>query len=363
MHSRGNRFAWFFAPLVGVACSPPPPAPEAPVLVRVVQVKGGETAATFRASGEVRARVESQLSFRTSGKVVAKLVEVGDHVKAGAPLARLDPQQPRADLAVAAATLAAIRASLGRATLELERERVLLAKEATPRAVVEDREREVAVLTSRLTAAQARYELAREAVGDTELRAAHAGVVTAQDLEVGQPARQGATVFTIADEGPRDAVFRVDENVAAHLHDGTAFTVESVDDAKVRMTGAVREVAPVLERGTASVRVKVTLGGPTPKELALGSPVVATLTVEPRAGFLVPSSSIFSDPHERPSVWVVDPATHAVTLRNVVVHAYESGSVTLRSGIEEGELVVTAGSHRLRPAQVVRLASAQGEPS
>jgi membrane fusion protein, multidrug efflux system len=290
---------------------------------------------------------------------------VGDHVKAGAPLARLDPQQPRADLAVAAATLASIRASLGRAQTELERERGLFAKDATPRATVDDREREVAVLTSRLTAAKARFDLAQEAVGDTELRAAHAGVVTAQDIEVGQPARQGVTVFTLADDGPRDAVFRVDENVAAQIQKGTSFTVESVDDTTepVRVKGTVRELAPVLDRGTASVRVKVTLEGSLPKELALGSPVVASLAVSSHTAFLVPSSSVFSDPHEEPAVWIVDPTTHAVTLRRVVVQAYESDSVTLRGGVQDGDLVVTAGSHRLRPAQIVRLASANGEPS
>lgn len=357
----GNRLVWFFAPLTVVSCARPPTPPPEPLVVRVVHVRSGGTSSTIRASGEVRAQVESSLSFRVGGKVISKLVEVGDHVRAGTPLARLDPQQPRADLAVAAATLSSTQASLARAKTELARQRGLFAKAATPKATLEDAEREEAVLESRLTAAKARFDIAREALADTELRAVHAGIVTTRTLEVGQPALQGATVFTLAEDGPRDAVFRVDENVASRMQKGTSFTIESVDDAGTRAIGSVREIAPVLEQGTASVRVKVALDGVVPAALTLGSPIVGSLVLEGSGGFVVPSSSVFSDAHEEPSVWIYDPKTGAVALRTVVVQAYESGSVTLRSGLLDGDIVVTTGASRLRPAQVVRLA--EGEAS
>ena len=113
------------ATVLAASCARPVHPPADAVVVQTLRVGRSDATTTVRTSGEVRARVESNLSFRVSGKVVARLVDTGDHVRAGSVLARLDPEEPRADLAVAAAALASAQATMDRSQLTLERARVL----------------------------------------------------------------------------------------------------------------------------------------------------------------------------------------------------------------------------------------------
>ncbi len=349
------------AALLVASCARPAPPPTDAVVVQTLRVGRSDATTTVRASGEVRARVESNLSFRVSGKVVARLVDTGDHVRAGSVLARLDPEEPRADLAVASATLASAKATMDRSQLDLDRARVLFADAAIARADLESAERDAAVNASSLASAKARFEIARDALSYTELRATRDGVVTSRTLAVGQVAQQGTTALTVAEDGMRDAVFAIDEHVADRVALGTQMSIALADDPQVVANGIVREIAPAVDPDTASVRIKVAVDDPLPAGMTLGAPVVGSLALTSSKTLTIPSESLFSDDTEAPAVWVLDPKTKAVSLRRVVVEAYESRNVVVRDGLGDGDVIVTGGASRLRPAQVVR--PADGDPS
>ena len=95
------------------ACSdhePPAAKPAAFVTTTIVQPQQGQASVTL--TGEVRARFRADLSFRVSGRAIARFVDVGSHVEAGQLLARLDPAEQRADVDAATAAVASAEAQL-----------------------------------------------------------------------------------------------------------------------------------------------------------------------------------------------------------------------------------------------------------
>lgn len=341
-------------PFVGFAlssCREPPPEKQA-LKVEVVRVSKGDASSTFEATGDVRAKIESDLSFRTSGKVIERNFDVGDRVPAGAVLARLDPQQQRADLDVARAAAASAQAALANAELEFNREKNLFAQGATSKAAYDAQEEAMLVARGNLASAKAQVVAAQEQLSYTELRATRPGVVTSRNIEVGQVIPATTLAYGFSEEGERDAVFRVHETIAARLDTNTQLDLHLTDKPNVRASGVVREVSPMVDATTASVLVKVSIVNP-PKEMELRAPIVAQLKLTASRTVVLPAWAIFSDLEGKPAVWVVNASDKKVALRRIEIGSYESRSIVVTGGLNDGELVVARGSNLLRPGEPV----------
>src|SRR4051812_26012864 len=155
-----------------------------PVRTLVVDLKSIDDAR--RAIGEVRPRYESELGFRVSGKLISRPTEVGDTVKTGDVLARLDEQEYRSKLKSAEADLVAADAVLVEARAAEGRQRLLLASGATTRANYDAAFKNMRSAGGKLDAAKASLELATDQLSYCELRAEFDGVVTATGAEAGQ---------------------------------------------------------------------------------------------------------------------------------------------------------------------------------
>ena len=118
----------------------------------------------------------------------------------------------------------------------------------------------------------------------------------------------------------------------------------------------MREVAPQADPVTRTYQVKIGLTDP-PAAMRLGSTVVGRASATSGEVIEVPATAL-TEANGRPAVWVVDPATQTVALRNIDVVRYDPASVTVSQGIEAGDVVVTAGVQALRPGQKVRLLGA-----
>jgi RND family efflux transporter MFP subunit len=170
---------------------------------------------------------------------------------------------------------------------------------------------------------------------------------------------QGAqAVFSLAHDGPRDAVFNVNESVFTQGQVDGGIEISLVSDSRVKTTGTVREVAPAVDPATGTVRVKVDIEHP-PAAMTLGAAVSGEGRFKPRKVFVLPWSALASQVGE-PAVWVIDLKTRAVSPRPITVDRYETGKVIVRNGLEPGEIVVTAGAQFLRPNQTVEIA--EGTP-
>ena len=210
--SGGAALGWPASPAVLSACSDHEPSaakPAAFVTTTIVQLQEGQASVTL--TGEVRARFRADLSFRVSGRAIARFVDVGSHVEAGQLLARLDPAEQRADVDAATASVASAEAQLRVAMVTFERQKSLITSGATTRVLYDHAEEGLRSAESALEAAKAQLGTAKDAFAYTELRAGAAGVITARNLEVGQVVQVAQPAFSLAQDGEREALFDVDE--------------------------------------------------------------------------------------------------------------------------------------------------------
>jgi membrane fusion protein, multidrug efflux system len=245
-----------------------------PVAVAITTARFEPHAEVLALTGEIRARNSSQLSFRLSGRIVERLFDVGDHVRKGDLLARLDPAQQQADVANAEAALAAAEAGARQAGSAFDRQKALLEKGFTTQSAFEAALRAVQTTTGTVKSAKANLDIARTTLAYTELRADADGIITTRTADAGEIAAAARPIFTIAADGPRDAVFEVYEQLFLSVTTAPDVTVSLVRDPSVAVLGKVREISPTVETRTGTVRVKVDLTS-APAAMSLGAPVTS----------------------------------------------------------------------------------------
>jgi len=322
------------------------------VHTELVQPRDGQSAVTL--TGEVQARFRADLSFRVSGRVLERLVDVGTHVDAGEILARLDPAEQQADFDAATAAVAAAGAQLRVAQATFDRQSNLLSSGFTTRVAYDQAQEQLRTAQSTLESAQAELGRSREALGDTELQARAAGVITARSLEVGQVVQAAQSVFTLAQDGERDAVFDVPESMFLRDVDGGRVSLALVSGPDVTATGYVREMSPAVDPKSATVRVKVAIQNPPPA-MTLGSAIAGTAGTKLATEITVPWTALMAM-GSKPAVWIVDPKTSIASLKPVTVGAYEAGAVLIKDGLEAGDRVVIDGGKLLSSGQPVTFA-------
>jgi membrane fusion protein, multidrug efflux system len=333
---------------------PVPPAPEARP-VRAVAVERRAEGETVSLTGQIRAKDQASLAFRLDGRMVERPVNVGDVVKAGQTVARLDPQNQENALRSAQASLAAAEAVLTQARLTFARHQELLKDGWTPRAKFDEAQQSFLTAQAQVDSARAQVGIAKDQLSYTVLSADASGAVIAIGGEPGEVVRTGQMILQVAREGGRDAVFDVPDQLLRTGPRDPVVELALADDPKVTATGRVREVAPQADAATRTFQVKVGINDP-PEAMRLGSIVVGRIKLSPPPGVEVPASAL-TETNGRAAVWVVDPQSQTVSLRNVDVARYDPSTVVI-SQLETGELVVTAGVQALRPGQKIRLLGA-----
>jgi membrane fusion protein, multidrug efflux system len=319
------------------------------VRIDIVQPRDGQASLTL--TGDVEPRFRADLSFRISGRVLARLVDVGAHVNAGDVLARLDPAEQQADFDAATASVAAAEAQLRVAQATFDRHNSLLSSGFTTRVAYDQAQEQLRTAQSTLESAKAELGRTREALGDTELHARAAGVITARSFEVGQVVQAAQSVFTLAQDGERDAVFDVPESMFLGDMEGGRVSLALVSGPDVAAVGYVREISPAVDPKSSTVRVKVTIQNPPPA-MTLGSAIAGTAATKPATEITVPWTALMAT-DSKPAVWIVDPQTKTASLKTVIVGAYEAGAVLIKEGLEAGDRVVVDGGKLLSSGQPV----------
>ena len=327
-----------------------------PILVRTETVAIADFSPRTSLTGVIAARTLNNLSFRVGGRVAERLVDVGQHVDQGAMLARIDPQEQESDLRSAQADLNAAQAQLTQSAAAFERQKTLLAQGFTTRRDYDAADQALKVAQGSVDAAQSALTNAQQNLSFTELKAGAAGVITARQVETGQVVQAAQTVFTVAEDGDRDAVFNVQETLVAKTAPSPAVTITLLSDPQVKAVGKVREVSPAVDPDSGSIRVKVAIPD-TPAGMPLGAAVIGSVSARPVKVILLPWQALTASAG-KPAVWVVDPSTKAVATAPVEVLAFDSGTVVIASGLNEGQSVVTAGGQLLSPGQTVEISGA-----
>ncbi len=309
-------------------------------------------------AGSIQPRYSTDARFRLFGRMVARPVDVGSIVKQGDELAALDPTVQAILVRNEAAAVTGAKAQLANAEAEEARQRPLFERNITPQSqfdlVVQNRE----TAAANLLRAESALRRAQDALSFTQLRADFAGVVTAVHLDPGQVVNAGQKIVTVARPDVREAVIAVPSRLADLLAAGETFdTPVDLDQAVKMKAAAVRAVDPTADPVTRTRNVFLSLRDP-PDAFRLGITVSVTMTrpVTPRVD--LPATALL-EKDGKTQVWIVNPATSKVALRDVVLLGRNEDSITVKSGIVSGERVVTVGVHSLKPGELVKVA---GEP-
>src|SRR3954468_5347085 len=321
--------------------------------VRTVTVVKRDVGETVSFTGRIQAENEARLGFRIPGRMIERPINVGDHVEPGQVVARLEPHDELNALRTAQAGVAAAQARLNETQNIFERQKTLLARDIASRAQFEQAEATQKTARAQLDTAEAQLKAAKDRVSYTELRVDAAGTVVATGAEAGEGVQAGQMIVRVARKDGRDAVFDVPAQVLRSAPSDPLITVNLTDDPTVTAVGRVREVSPQADPVTRTFEVKVGLTDP-PAAMRLGSTVVGRMQLDTAAVIEIPATAL-TESDRRPAVWVVDPKSLTVSLRNVEVARNDPATVAISEGLDTGDIVVTAGTQALHPGQKTRL--------
>lgn len=320
------------------------------VEIAVVQ-PAGASERTF--TGVISARVQSNLGFRVPGKVVERLVDVGQAVEAGRPLMRLDREDLDLALAAKNSAVASARALAVQAKADEARYRQLLADGWTTRQKYDQVKAVLDSANAQLVTAEAQARVARNEAGYSVLLADADGIIVETLAEPGQVVAAGQTVVKLAHAGPREATVNLPETVRPVI--GSSAQARLYGPSSVPSPARLRQLSDAADPSSRTYEARYVLDGE-----AAAAPLGATVTIRVAAPasdpeIQVPLGAVLDD-GRRPGVWVLDRATSTVRFRPVQLVRVSSETAVI-SGVSAGDPIVSLGAHLLQEGARVRTAS------
>lgn len=344
------------ASLLLSACSQPPTpaAPPRPVFVTTVAPAPFTQTRTF--TSVVRARVETDLAFRTGGKVVDRLVEIGDRVKAGQVIARLDLADYQLAVKAAADLVQAATVDARQAASDEARFHRLLADGSVGAADHERQKARADAAAARLDQAQRQLDLARNRAGYGEMVAPYGGIVTAIRFERGQVVSEGQPVVSVAQGGENEVVVDLPEDWLGQARGLTA-TAAPWTDPRAKLHLALRELSPQASAQGRTYRARYAAAPESRAQvsaLPLGSTVQLTLSTRAAgpATVSLPVSALLKGSGSE-GVWAVNPKGSGLVFTPVKVVDVDDATVRV-TGLTPGSRVVTVGAQKLDASTTVR---------
>jgi len=335
-------------------CGKQAAAPEPERAVRTQLVAAGSASASHEYAGEVKPRIESRLSFRVNGKLLSRAVNLGDTVKPGQVLARIDAQDLKLAEAAASAAVMAARTNRDQAGQDYKRFVDLQRQGFISAAELERRDSAFKAAQAQLEQAKAQADVQGNQSGYANLTADGAGVVTGVNAEPGQVLAAGTPVVTVALDGPRDIVFSVPEDQinrvrAAASQPGALKVRLWATDKTYPLT--LREVAAAADPVTRTFLIKADAGK---LDVKLGQSANVVLDLPQMGGIIkLPLAAVLQQ-SGKTSVWVLEGSAMTVKPVPVQVGGAEGNDVIIAGGLQPGQEVVVAGVHVLNPGQKVK---------
>ena len=330
------------------------PQPPRPVLVARADAVTGHGADGLSAyAGEVRAREEAALSFRVGGKLVRRLVDVGDRVR-GDLLAELDPGDLHLQVEVLQAQRTAAEAQLARARADHARTASLSRDQLVSRSALDQQTAALRAAEGQARAARAQLDLSRNQAGYSQLRAPQDGVVAGRQVEAGQVVAAGQSVFGLAADGGREVAFALPESRIRDFKVGQSVVIELWSAQGEQVPGQIREIAPAADPQARTYAARATLEGAAALRVDLGQSARVYIPVGLTGDALrLPLSALHRGDKGQTVVWTVDPKVRKARRVPVRIGPYAADDVAVLSGLKPTQWVVIAGGHLLHEGQVV----------
>lgn len=340
--------------LMAGACRQHETSSTGPAAVEVAPVSEQTGGAGTRYSASVEPEKEVTVAFRVGGYVESVEVEEGDHVLAGAVLARIRRSDYAEKLGQASAQHQQAQASLAQARTDLDRAKALFAANALTKPELDAAEARFAVTSAQVSGGRAAATEAGITLRDTTLVAPIGGVILRRNIERGDLTMPGSAAFVLADTRTVKVLFGVPDMMVGALKIGQAIGVATESMPDRAFTGKVARIAPAADPKSRIFDVELHIDNPK-DELKPG--MVASLEVNRGNGatLAVPLAAVIRPPksQEGYAVYVVE--QNKARARVVELGEPLGNLVAVRAGLRGGDRVVTSGPAVLVDGQDVRV--------
>jgi membrane fusion protein, multidrug efflux system len=354
----------------------PAPLPVAVVSVAVQASPSGEAGAPLRYPIEVAARYSNGMSFRIAGQLIERRVRLGDAVRKGEVLARLDSADAEKQAAIARAALQAAESRLTFAKQQIQRDRAQASQELIAQSQLEQTQDAYSAALAARAQAVDQLALALNTLRYNSLIAEHNGIITSENADTGQVVSAGQPVYGLAWSDETDVILDAAPSDLPLFTVGRAAGVTFLALPERRFEARVREVSPAADPQSRTYRVKLTLADPGPDvRLGMtGEAVIARASSSSGSGampgleatgaaaagavaagaatggpataavFEIPATAVFHK-GESAAVWTIRPSDSTLELRPISVRGYGERTAYIDRGLREGDSIVAAGVH------------------
>lgn len=335
-------YLWVSMAIALSACRSTAPEQKSALMVKTEQVKSYRNTLPTTYPGRIKAAEEVDLSFRVAGPIVDIPVEVGQFVRKGEVIARIDPRDYELQFKAVEAEYKQIKA-------EAERVIELYNRGSVP---VNDHDKAV----SGLQQMTSKYSACANALKDTELRAPFDGYVQKTYFDVNETIGAGMPVVSMINTRYFEVEIDIPSRdyIRQHLFKDFSCVVDVFSDRVFPL-----ELIDIAKKANLNQLYSVRFRLKPDEKLPLAAGMSVNVTIQHASEdaelTLVPLSAVFEEKDES-FVWVYRQETKKVERRPVIVRQIlKDGTVVLNRGVEEGEIVVSAGVHKLKEGMTVEL--------
>lgn len=321
--------------------------------VKVVKIARTDDQRELDYSGSVKARTEMNVGFRVAGKIIERLVDVGDRVKPGEVLARLDPTDYDLAVKTAKANLAAAEKQVETAGLTKGRAKQLFARSFSSQADLDAATLGYQQAAAAREAAVSALQQAKDQVRYTQLKADQGGIVTAVSADRGEVVNIGTPVMTVAVDGEKEVQIAVPETDISHFRRGMPVEVSFWTDDHLTLPGKVREIAGSADAQSRTFSVRVSL--PDDPRVLLGMTATVSAEVKMKRPMITIPLEALARKNGQTIAWVVDRTTSTVHARKVEAADFAPDGVRVAQGLKPGDIVVAAGTQFMTDGLKVKL--------
>ncbi len=322
--------------------------------------------------GQAKAIQEVDLSFRVAGPLITLPVNVGDTVRKGRELARIDPRDYKVNLRSAQGQLERAKATLKRAEADYDRV-VRIQKQdagAVSQALVDSNQQKMESNRAEIRSLQAAVDSARDRLGYTYLKAPFDGLVTSTYVENYEDVKAKQPIVRLIDHSQIEMIVNIPEVLISHADylkaAGKVLRVRFDAFPGREIKAQIKEIGKEASKTTRTYPVTLLMDQPAKIKILPGMAGNAASTVAPagmqgQSQVVIPETAVFSSDGNKTYVWVIDETSKKVSKREVKTGDLLDSGITVREGIQPGEWIATAGVHYLKAGQQVRILSASTE--
>ncbi|MBP7655160.1 MULTISPECIES: efflux RND transporter periplasmic adaptor subunit [Pseudomonadota] len=353
MNSRTLFLAFGLAVSTGLlsACgSEADTTPEPPRAVKLETVGAGVAASASSFVATLRQEQRGDLAFENGGRIADIVVDVGDRVRKGQVLARLDAEPVRLRVAQAEANLRSAIAQAHERQTQLRQQQAMFEDGAISQATLTSAQVAFDAAQAQLRVAESDRALAARALRQSELRAPFDGSVVARLLQPQADAAAGQAVLQVEGQGQLQAVATLPVAIAQRLTPGTLVQARRAGAPDVAYALRLRSVSSRLESGASVQAIFDVAQASAP--LRSGDSLLLALSEASGDDLSVPLPAVVPQ-RGKDAVFVYDAKAGTVARRSVELGQIEGGRVGIVAGLQPGEQVVIAGGAFLNDGQPV----------